>query len=580
MSNSIRLKKSGVAGKVPQLTDLSISELSYNYTDGVLYGKRTSGGLENIVEFAGSENHHLLKHLATPGIPVSGYSRFYAKSDDNLYLFTSSGFERKLWHSGNQGPGSGLDADTLDGEHASAFALSNHSHSNHVLKAGDTMTGNLSIVKMSGSSSAEAYYRVAAQDSSSDAIQVYSKVNSQQGSGQYSLFAIATHSSVPLQCNMLYFDANSVRGLALHIGDDSLPNISIKASTGSLGNATHVYVQDTDGWLRRVPVSSFGGGSGTVTSVGLSMPNIFSVSGSPVTSSGTLTASLVSQTKNFVLVAPQFANGVPAFRKLTADDMPDLSAMYDNYYSWNMKVDSGTVKQILKTGSAAYTNAFNGINLIAGNNITLAESNVSGVLGITINASGSGGSYDNYEAWTIRYPVDGVTTSTPVNSVNSAGAIRAVRFAEGVNMGIVAQSEANNTLALTLNAKITHYAAVLSSNYTLTNANYDYNVLTLSNIPAGTYLVMSDVLGRYANPASACTIIARIRSSTGTNYLSTCMANIANATYNKGNMQGTITLSSTTTLYLTARCTIASNGIYASCGYGNNATGFTLVRLY
>ncbi len=39
-----------------------------------------------------------------------------------------------------------------------------------------------------------------------------------------------------------------------------------------------------------------GSGSGTVTSVGLSMPNIFSVSGSPITTAGTLTATLVTQT--------------------------------------------------------------------------------------------------------------------------------------------------------------------------------------------------------------------------------------------------------------------------------------------
>lgn len=40
-----------------------------------------------------------------------------------------------IWHAGNDGAGSGLDADLLDGKHASAF----------VLKAGDTMTGMLTF---------------------------------------------------------------------------------------------------------------------------------------------------------------------------------------------------------------------------------------------------------------------------------------------------------------------------------------------------------------------------------------------------------------------------------------------------
>ncbi len=48
-----------------------------------------------------------------------------------------------IWNAGNDGHGSGLDADLLDGKHASAFALA-HDHP-YVKKAGDTMTGNLTL---------------------------------------------------------------------------------------------------------------------------------------------------------------------------------------------------------------------------------------------------------------------------------------------------------------------------------------------------------------------------------------------------------------------------------------------------
>lgn len=69
--------------------------------------------------------------------------------------------------------------------------------------------------------------------------------------------------------------------------------------------------------------------TGTVTSVGLSLPDIFTVSGSPVTSSGTLSATLASQTQNYVFAAPgSGGNGAPAFRALVAADIPDLSATY------------------------------------------------------------------------------------------------------------------------------------------------------------------------------------------------------------------------------------------------------------
>jgi hypothetical protein len=70
-------------------------------------------------------------------------------------------------------------------------------------------------------------------------------------------------------------------------------------------------------------------GAGTVTSVGLSLPNIFSVSGSPVTTSGTLSASLSSQAANAIFAGPTTGgNASPTFRSLVSADIPDLSATY------------------------------------------------------------------------------------------------------------------------------------------------------------------------------------------------------------------------------------------------------------
>jgi hypothetical protein len=66
--------------------------------------------------------------------------------------------------------------------------------------------------------------------------------------------------------------------------------------------------------------------SGTVTSVGLSLPSQFTVTNSPVTSSGTLTGSWNTQTANFVLAGPTTgAAAVPTFRALVSGDIPSLS---------------------------------------------------------------------------------------------------------------------------------------------------------------------------------------------------------------------------------------------------------------
>ncbi len=67
------------------------------------------------------------------------------------------------------------------------------------------------------------------------------------------------------------------------------------------------------------------GGSGTVTSVGLTLPGLFNVTGSPITTSGTLAATLASQPQSSVFAAPNGSAGTPAFRNLMEVDLPSIS---------------------------------------------------------------------------------------------------------------------------------------------------------------------------------------------------------------------------------------------------------------
>ena len=74
--------------------------------------------------------------------------------------------------------------------------------------------------------------------------------------------------------------------------------------------------------LQAVETDTAGGGSGTVTSVGLSLPAILTVSGSPVTTAGTLTAVLATQAANLVWAGPTSGGAAaPTFRALVALDM-------------------------------------------------------------------------------------------------------------------------------------------------------------------------------------------------------------------------------------------------------------------
>lgn len=71
------------------------------------------------------------------------------------------------------------------------------------------------------------------------------------------------------------------------------------------------------------PVSGFG----TVTSVGLSLPTIFTITGSPVTTTGTLTAALAGQNANRIFSGPATGSAAaPSFRALVGSDLPNPSA--------------------------------------------------------------------------------------------------------------------------------------------------------------------------------------------------------------------------------------------------------------
>lgn len=79
------------------------------------------------------------------------------------------------------------------------------------------------------------------------------------------------------------------------------------------------------GWYVIDPGSS-GGGSGTVTSVGISLPTFITVSGSPVMSAGTLTGTLATQSPNMVFSGPSSGSAAaPTFRALVAADIPSLA---------------------------------------------------------------------------------------------------------------------------------------------------------------------------------------------------------------------------------------------------------------
>jgi hypothetical protein len=125
--------------------------------------------------------------------------------------------------------------------------------------------------------------------------------------------------------------------------------IEISASPGSTDSVSEgsVNLYYTDARVRSTPLTGFtsgagtvtatdsvlvalqklagniaGAGTGSVTSVDLSLPSLFTVTGTPVTTSGTLSATLATQAAGVVLAGPvSGAAAAPTFRALTAGDV-------------------------------------------------------------------------------------------------------------------------------------------------------------------------------------------------------------------------------------------------------------------
>lgn len=94
------------------------------------------------------------------------------------------------------------------------------------------------------------------------------------------------------------------------------------------------------------PCTISGAGGGTVTSVAVAAPAIFNVTGSPVTSAGTISLALASQSAGLVFASPSGGAGTPTFRVLVEGDIPGLSAA---------KITSGTFAAARIDQTANYT---------------------------------------------------------------------------------------------------------------------------------------------------------------------------------------------------------------------------------
>jgi len=183
---------------------------------------------------------------------------------------------------------------------------------------------------------------------------------------------VSGNPTLALANDLAALEGLSTTGVIVRTGDGTATTRTLTAGTG-------ISITNGDG-VSGNPTITATGGTGTVTSVGLSLPSIITVSGSPVTSSGTLTGTLATQTANTVFSGPTTGGAAtPAFRALVAADIPDHSTD---------KLTSGTLP-VGRGGTGITTTPSNGFIPI-GNGTTYTAAAITAGTGITVtNGAGS-----------------------------------------------------------------------------------------------------------------------------------------------------------------------------------------------
>lgn len=127
---------------------------------------------------------------------------------------------------------------------------------------------------------------------------------------------------------------------------------------------------------------------GTVTSISMTVPDVLSVSGSPITSSGTLAVTLATQSANTVFAGPSSgSSSTPAFRGLVAADIPDISSTY-------LATAGGTVSSLTVSNNLIVSGNLTvsgSVTTVSSTTITVADKNIELATGATTDAAADGG---------------------------------------------------------------------------------------------------------------------------------------------------------------------------------------------
>jgi len=198
------------------------------------------------------------------------------------------------------------------------------------------------------------------------------------------------------------FGGTGLNGSLATAGQLLIGNTGGGFSLNTLTQGSGISITNNSG---AVTIAATGGG-GSVTDVGLSMPGIFTVNPTSITTNGTFGVTLNNANQNAVFAGPSSGGaGTPSFRTLAASDIPGLNANQLTAGTLN-SAQLGVVPTINGGSGLALGTVGNG-QILIGNGTTFSLNTLTPGAGVTITnnsgavtiaATGSGGSVTNVTA--------------------------------------------------------------------------------------------------------------------------------------------------------------------------------------
>ncbi len=203
-------------------------------------------------------------------------------------------------------------------------------------------------------------------------------------------------------CELRFLElaANGTSYVSFKSADSLAANVTwtLPAADGTSGQILRTDGSGVLSWVNNAA------GVGTVTSVAISLPSIFTVSGSPITSSGTLTASLASQSTNLFFAAPSGGSGSPTFRAIVSADINSVAFIQGG----NAFGALGTLGLSDSNDLRIITNNLNRIHITSAGNVGIANSSPGSTLDVkgTLRLTGATSGYMGF--------ISPATVTTPV----------------------------------------------------------------------------------------------------------------------------------------------------------------------